>query len=256
MALSPEFGSDGTVFAGVTGGVLRSADSGATWEVVLLPTPPPQVTSLALSPDYARDGTVLAGTLEDGVFRSDDRGRSWVAWNFGLLDLNTLALAISPDFGTDETLFAAAESGIFRSTNGGRAWREVAFPVELAPVLSLALSTAYATDGTLFAGTEAHGLFVTRDRGRTWERLGEGMLGGAVNGLVVTPGSGNSLHILAALGQVVFLSRDGGQNWQDPQVTVEEEVGFTTAVAPGGLGQGALVLVGRTDGEVQSVTVP
>ncbi|HUW14652.1 MAG TPA: hypothetical protein VM537_33335, partial [Anaerolineae bacterium] len=229
---------------------------GTTWEVVLLPTPPPQVTSLALSPDYARDGTVLAGTLDDGVFRSDDRGRSWVAWNFGLLDLNTLALAISPDFGKDETLFAAVESGIFRSTNGGRAWREVPFPVELAPVLSLALSPAYATDGTLFAGTEAHGLFVTRDRGQTWDRLGEAMIGGAVNGLAVTPGADNSLHIVAGLGQVVFLSRDGGQNWQDCQLTAEGEVGFTTLAAPGGLGQGALVLVGRTDGEVQRVTVP
>lgn len=255
VALSPAFGSDRVVFAGVGGGVLRSTDGGATWDVLMLPTPPPHVTSLALSPDFARDGTVLAGTLEDGVFRSTDRGRSWVAWNFGLLDLNTLALAISGQFAADETLFVATESGIFRSHNGGRAWREVPFPIEFAPVLSVALTPSYATDGTVFAGTEGHGLLVSRDGGQTWGCLGEGTMGGAVNGLVVAPGPAASLDVLAVLGEAVLLSRDGGQKWKAVHVAVEDDVVFTAASAPLGLRQGALLLLGRTDGQVQRVTL-
>jgi photosystem II stability/assembly factor-like uncharacterized protein len=256
VALSPDFGRDGTVFAGVAGGVLRSTDGGAGWQVVTLPTPPPHVTSLLVSPDYARDGTVLGGTLEDGVLRSGDRGRNWVAWNFGLLDLNTLAMSISSDYAADETVFVGTESGIFRSINGGRAWREVAFPVEFAPVLSLALSPNYSVDGTLLAGTEAHGLFVSRDRGGSWDPSAEGTAQGAVNGLVVSAGSSGALHILALLGHGVLLSRDGGQAYEDCGVAPETDEGFTTAAAPSGLEEGALLLIGQTDGRVQSVTVP
>ena len=173
-----------SVFAGVSGGVLRSFDGGATWLTTPLPPPPPVVSGLVLSPDYARDGTVLAATVEDGVFRSGDRGSQWESWNFGLLDLDVYSIAISPAFGDplgssglgssgDETLYVGTETGIFRSTNGGRAWREVGFDTDLAPVLSLALSPDYARDGCLYAGTASQGLYCSGDRGRTWARIGE-----------------------------------------------------------------------------------
>ena len=250
VVVSPNFEMDRSVFAGVPGGVLRSIDGGQVWSVASFPPPPPFVSALVVSPNFAQDGTLLVGTLEDGVFRSGDRGEHWAAWNFGLLDLNALCLAISPDFASDETLFAGTESGIFRSTNGGRAWREVDFPMECAPVLSLAVSPAFEADGFLLAGTESNGLFCSGDRGSSWERLGEGVVAGAVNSILLAPQFPAKPDVLVLLEDALLISRDGGRLWSDWKPGLSLEHGTSCVAAPHGLDPGAPLLVGQLDGGV------
>jgi len=253
VAVSPDFPSDHTVFAGVAGAILRSYDGGQTWYASALPTPPPVVSCLAVSPDYARDGVVFAGTMEDGVFRSSDRGDHWVRWNFGLLDLHVMALALSPAFAADETLYAGVESGIFRSTNGGRAWREVPFPTELAPVLSLALSPAFKQDGLLLAGTEEHGLWCSRDAGRSWSRLGEGVIEGSVNAILLAADFPRTPLILAVTSAGVLLSDDGGGAWSEVAVDLPADESVVAVAAPNGLRRGGALLLGLSSGGVVRV---
>jgi photosystem II stability/assembly factor-like uncharacterized protein len=250
VAVSPAFKSDHIVFGGVPGGITRSVDGGNDWGVSILPSPPPLVSALALSPNFGQDGVVFASTVDDGVLRSADRGSRWAAWNFGLLDLSVFCIAISSDFADDETLFAGVETGVFRSTNGGRAWRETDFPIDFAPVLSLALSPDYAKSGVLFAGTESYGLFRSGDRGRTWQRLGEKTIIGAVNGIILSPEFPAKPHVLVALGTALLISRDGGQSWTDWKDGLDLEQGVASVAAPQGLDAGAPVLVGLVGGDV------
>jgi photosystem II stability/assembly factor-like uncharacterized protein len=259
--------AEGHVFAGVSGGVLRSLDGGVTWQPSPLPPPPPIVSGLALSPGYARDGTVLAATVEDGVFRSGDRGSQWESWNFGLLDLDVYCIAISPAFAGplearpleasgDETLYVGTETGIFRSTNGGRAWREVGFDTDLAPVLSLALSPDYARDGCLYAGTASQGMYRSGDRGRTWERVGEAapsLAGGpaqSVSALLLSPEYPAKPQVLAMLANDLLVSRDGGATWDAWSPDLDLGPGAACVAAPLGLDPGAPLLVGLLDGQV------
>lgn len=248
VTLSPDFGSDQTVFAGVQGGVLCSTDGGDTWQAALLPSPPPDLSTVIVSPDFTRDGIVLAGTMEDGVFRSTNGGRRWHSANFGLLDLHVLCLAISPDFANDETILAGTESGIFRSTNGGRSWREVDFAAELAPVLSLALSPNYAGDAIVLAGTETCGLFCSKDKGNTWTRLGQDLTSVAINGIVTSLEHTGKLEILILLSERLIVSRDGGQRWSTWKKKVRFRQSLTSVAAPSGLRRGAPLLVGLADG--------
>lgn len=248
-ALSPAFASDRTAFAGVHGAILRSLDRGATWQYALLRTPAPVVTCLAVSPNYEEDGIAFAGTLEDGVFRSADRGGRWAAWNFGLIDLAALCLAVSPAFGEDETLFAGTETGLFRSGNGGRAWRETGLPTDLAPVLSLAISPDYTQDGLLFAGTESNGLWASVDRGVSWSPVaaaGEG----AVNALLVARGEAG-LALAALVEDGLRISADRGATWRAVPLALPDGVAPICLAAPEGLGKGALILVGCSDGAVR-----
>jgi photosystem II stability/assembly factor-like uncharacterized protein len=242
VAVSPDFESSPYVLAGTQGGFLRSTDGGENWQVVMLPPPPPLISTLAISPDFAQDGTVLAGTMEDGVFRSANRGSDWSRWNFGLLDLNVLCMVISPNFAQDEMLLVGTESGIFRSANGGRAWREVDFPIDYAPVLSLALSPANGGGDALIVGTEAHGVFYSSASKEE-----------AVNGIVLSPEFPTKPQILAALSERLLVSRDGGQSWADWKAGLIVEQGISVVVAPYGLDQGVELLVGTMEGQVLKI---
>ena len=254
VAFSPDFAGDRTLFAGALGGVMRSRDGGRTWRVSVLPPPPPLVSGLVVSPAFAEDGVVVAGTVEDGILHSADRGETWRRWNFGLLDLSVLALAISPVFAADEALFAGTETGVFVSANGGRAWKETGFPDAAAPILALAVSSRFGEDGVVWAGTERHGLWRSADRGASWERVGGGMIDGAVNQIVLASADAVEDLLLVAQPEALLLSRDGGTTWA---VVAEERIGggIASVAAPFGLVSGATLLLGRRDGSLTRVSL-
>lgn len=252
VVLSPDFVSDHTIFAGVQGGVLRSLNGGRTFRAAVLPSPPPLVSCLAVSPAFTQDGILLAGTLDAGVCRSDNRGTDWAAWNFGLLDLNVLSMAISPGFADDDTLFIGTETGVFRSTNGGRAWRESSLPVGFVPVLSLALSPGFADDGMLFAGTEGAGLWVSCDRGQTWEQRPEPTFTGAVNSIILSPDFPAQPNIVVHLDDQLLTSNDAACSWTELSLPAQQKVACVTVVhSDGACSQ---LLASLSDGAIVPIT--
>lgn len=250
VAIAADFEHDPRVFAGLSGGILRSLNGGQVWENVPLPPPPPVISTLELSPNFEQDGIVFAATLEDGVLFSADRGHHFGAWNFGLLDLNILFLAISPDFAQDETVFVGTQSGIFRSTNGGRAWREVDLPVGYEAVLSLALSPDFARDSILLAGTELQGLLLSTDSGESWRRLGADVFTEAINAVQLAPDFSARPEILALHAGTLLHSADRGETWNLWREDILADQQVTAILAPHGFDPGALVLVGLLNGNV------
>lgn len=243
VALSPEYGADGIIVAGINGGVARSADAGESWDALPFRSPPPLVTCLALSPSFRTDGIILAGAFEDGLFRSEDGGRSWRAFNFGLFDHNVYCLALSPRFADDDLAFIGTSSGIYRSENGGRFWRDLPLPSGDETVLSLAFSPQFKGDSTLFAGTEAHGLLRSSDGGATWRRLKAPL--GAVNAIVALAAADGSLGLAAQIDEGAFTSGDNGGSWR------EMAAGDVQAAAAG---RNGALLLGMADGSVRRVT--
>ncbi len=234
---------DGTLFVGVSGGILTSIDSAQTWVKSALPTPPPFITTIVISPDFSRDGTALAGSLEDGVFVTVDRGQTWRAWNFGLLDQNSYSLAFSPDFSREKHVYAGTESGIFYSKNGGRSWQTLSFPHEISPVLTLAV----ASDKTIWAGTDSNGLFYSVDAGASWE---QSIAAGSVNHIILSPQFPTKAGILAMVDDRLLISRDRGQIWTLVRQSLSSEGAFTTVIAPVGLDAGSILLLGSDEGKI------
>ncbi len=260
LAVAPGRSADESIFVGLSGGILYTRDAGQTWYSGKVPSPPPVIACLAVSPNYMQDGIVLAGSMEDGVLRSADRGQSWSAWNFGLLDLGVMCLAISPDFADDETVFAGTESSLFRSMNGGRAWREVEMPSGYDPVMSLACSPDFSQQpgrgGVLFAGTESQGLYRSLDRGKNWQKVGEGLLEGIIQNLYLAQSASGSLDCLAVADGKTYLSRDQGDTWcpvWEDHTLLQPAV---AALAKDGLQPGTPAWIGFANGEVARVVLP
>ncbi len=156
MAISPNYATDQTIFAGTWGnGVFKSVNGGASWTAVNTGVSSIYVVSLAISPNYAADQTIFAGTWGSGVVKSVNGGASWTSAYSGVIDPTVNFLAISPGYATDQTIFAGTYSGgVFKSVDGGVIWTAVNTGLSGLGLYvdSLAISSAYPCDGTLFDG--------------------------------------------------------------------------------------------------------
>jgi len=138
--------SNQVVIAGcVSGGIMRSADGGATWNLV---TPSQQIhsfTALAQDPRTGQENTWYAGTgealgnsaaatgaffLGHGIFKSTDNGVTWTALTSTQSTLESFnnafdivhKIAVHPLTGD---VYVAAQNTIQRSQNGGTTWTAV-----------------------------------------------------------------------------------------------------------------------------------
>jgi photosystem II stability/assembly factor-like uncharacterized protein len=176
MAIDP--GHPAELYASVeVGGLLRSADGGATWECVTegLYTVDDAVDLHGVVVNPARRGTVLViGRI--GMFRSEDRGAHWQHVRLPPLTPRGTycrALTLAPD----------------------------------DP------ATYYVGAGTDFDGDEGV-LLVSRDDGRSWEGLDLGAKPRrTLFGVAVDPGAPAHVYC-ASKGGEVFRSHDRGATWQ------------------------------------------
>jgi photosystem II stability/assembly factor-like uncharacterized protein len=252
VAVSPGFDRDHTLFVGVPGGILRSTDEGATWEVFTFPTPPPVFSSIVLSTHYPQDGVAFASTTEDGVYRSEDHGRLWSPSNFGLLDLQAYCMAISPDFANDEMLLIGCESGIFRSTNGGRAWREVNLQLGYVSVFHLEISPDFHDDKMIFAGTDGQGLLISTDGGDNWVPSGD--IADPVDAIVLEKDFQNNDSLFVLTNGQILLSQDRGKSFTAWEPGASEAGLITAICAPQGFTSGRPVLLGLQGGSVKVIS--
>lgn len=147
----------------------------------------------------------LAGT-ERGLLRSADGGQTWTRRVLGLASRVT-ALAVSPS--DREVVLAATRLALHRSADGGQTWQEVAAAPLDVPVASL----QFLPDGQGVLGTSTRGLVLSRDQGRSWMRRGGGLPLSNVSSVAVLP-DGHSLVASDFDHAALYLSRDGGQNWE------------------------------------------
>ncbi len=190
LVTSPSFEQDSSALAAtLTGGVLRSEDSGQTWTAANFGLGDFEVTALLWQPN----DTVLAATV-NGIYRSPNGGRAWreTAGNEGQA---VAALVQLPD----GRLLAALEAGGLLISDDGARWSELAhdLPDEIEPAALCVLD-----DGALLLGAVDSGIFRSDDGGSHWSPVcGEGVFSLAQSAGIIYAGSGTD----------VLMSRDGWQ---------------------------------------------
>ena len=256
---SLEAGGDdqpGVLWAGtLPGGLFKSSDRGASWELVRALWDVPQrrewfgggydVPGIhSISVDPRNSDHVLVGVSCGGVWRTEDGGASWAVSSTGMRanymppELNeneavqdphrVARSALSPD-----SLWCQHHNGIWRSRNGGRGWEEITdvplsnfgFAVAVHPLDGNTAWFAPAeSDQRRIPVDSALAVTRTRDGGRSFEVLRAGLPQRECYDLVYRHGlavsdDGNSL-IMASTTGGVWVSDDAGDSWQTVSSTM------------------------------------
>jgi hypothetical protein len=201
-----------SVFAATKDGdILRSTNSGTTWDVVADGVDVGEtVKSVAIDPlatniVYAGDFQLNAVTR---IIRSTDGGTSWV-------DLPTGAAAayvLQVDPVTSGTVWAAGTGtpNVIKSLNGFQQYTDE----EPAAGLAYALALAPSAPNTLYCAIEDAGIYKTTDGAATsWvlKNNGLGMTPPSIAALLVDTNNANRVHAGTESGY--YTTTDGGDNW-------------------------------------------
>ena len=246
----------GVLWAGtLPGGLFKSRDRGASWELVrsLWEVPQraewfgggydvPGIHSICVDP--RNSDHVLVAVSCGGVWRTEDGGASWTVSATGMRadymppELNENEAVQDPhrvvrSHSDPDLLWCQHHNGMWRSADGGRRWEEITG----VPVSNFGFAVAvHPQDGKTawFAPAEADqrripvgtalALTRTRDGGRTFTELREGLPQEGCYDLVyrhglAVSGDGRQLLMASTTGGV-WLSEDGGDSWQTVSTTM------------------------------------
>ncbi len=229
------------IAAGVSGGIWRSINNGATWTQTSLPSQINSATCIAQDTRVGYQDTWYIGTgesygsasggyafhLGNGIFKSTDNGLSW-----SLLPSTTSNtpqsfdnyfdlvhnIAVNPVTGT---IYAAASNTIMSSKNGGNTWE-----LELSTLASSAFSEVIATpSGQIFAAINSSvsesGIWKSTNDGSSWTKITPSGFPSTYGRIVlaVAPSDENRIYLLANTpgfgksGHSFWASNNGGSSW-------------------------------------------
>ena len=177
VLFSPTYATTHELFVGTSGKGLQIVNTATDAVSAAVMTPPSAqsfaVTSLATSPAFASDGILFVGTSRIGLLISKDGGRTLADSSTGIANSRVNVVAVSPAFADDKTVFfGTAYQGVARTVDGGQSVAYCNTGLTDLSVVQLAVSPSYAVDGTVAVGTDGGGLFVSHDKGTTWQSAG------------------------------------------------------------------------------------
>lgn len=152
------------VFVAGQHGLSRSSNGGRTWSGGLHEYPFNDMSAVAFAPGQPE--RMLAASWYGGLTRSADTGATWEPIP-GTDFLRASALAFdprNPDVVLASTLFD--DIRIYRSTDGGTTWEASDIGTE-----GTIRHLTFSTDGTEVVAAGEGGVFLSRDGGRTWQRV-------------------------------------------------------------------------------------
>lgn len=249
IAVSPNFAQDQTLYVGTErDGIYVSTDGGTNWRPLSSLLAGQSVNCLAISPDGQ---TLLAGA-ENGIYRSVDGGRQWVLTTDGAF--LALAVAIAPDGTAvagayqegafqlpantggwqpvsmgltahvppvvlrdqENRLYLLDIDGVLvTSSDAGNTWQPCNHALAAAPVLAVAMATGEM--GSRLYAVTADALYCTQTPLTTTAWRSHPLpLADSVPTLLACalPGAQNSVLLLADETGNLYLSPQGGEQWQ------------------------------------------
>ncbi len=215
---------------------MRSMETPGVWELAGPTNIGGRVTAVAVNP--LNTDEIFVGTADGGVFKSIDGGTSFspIFDEVGILSIG--AISIDPVdtsivyVGTGEANSSGDSfdgNGIYASYDGGNTWFHLGLD-STAHIARIVVNPAndsiiyVAAMGRLFSTNPHRGLYRSRDRGATWERvLYINDTTGCIDVVLNPPDTvyaamwhrlrGPDFRMVGGSGSGIFKSVDGGESW-------------------------------------------
>ena len=238
------------VYVGTIGeGLWRSTDNGASFtrasDGMFVEC---HVRALVVHPHHPR---ILYLGSEQGLFRSEDGASNWSRVESPLDGLQIWSLLLLPS-NPDVILAGTCPSRLFRSEDAGRTWTEAtATMVQHCPRIMNTRVTTLVADpenpAGVWAGVEIDGIRRSRDGGRTWQALGQGLSSLDIHALAIVLNRCRPKRLLAATNNDMNLSTDDGATWKPLQVGRSLPWSYCRALAQP-IGRQDVILLGNGSG--------
>jgi photosystem II stability/assembly factor-like uncharacterized protein len=181
-------------------GLLRSEDSGTTWQTI----------SLEGKADFhdlttAADSVLGLNSTTQAILRSGDDGATWTT------EATTTALSLAVDSANPEILWAAGPDGLERSTDRGATLT----PSPEAPPLVHVASSAYSIAGATIDGT----VWSLDPGSATWSQVGQ--LEGQPQAFDIID-IGDKTVQFAVDDRAIVVSHDNGRTWTPVPLTLKQ----------------------------------
>lgn len=199
-------------------GLYVSHDGGRAWTEMNDGLQNTEIGVLVLDP--TEGGSAYAVTTR-GVHKTEGGGKRWTPMNQGdtFTDsfdfIGLVALSTHP-----ATLYLASHQGLYTRKAGDAGWVPVGDPFAGKQISALAydpgsqrLYAAVFRRGVLETLQEG-GLFVSKDEGKQWTRLGDGLAQDRIRVIRFDPSDSRTIY-LATSGRGVLKSVNGGKSWKE-----------------------------------------
>ncbi len=257
--------SDVSYLGAASGGVWKTEDRGVNWKPVFDDMDDSSIGALAIAPSSHRQ--IWAGTGEtflirpahavgNGIYKSSDAGKTWK--HMGLEKSFRISRVIVHPLDTNivyvgvlgHTHGPQQEKGVYKTTDGGRTWNRVLFVNEFTGASDLSIdpknpNTIYAAmwqveikTWNLNSGGAGSGIYRSKDAGKTWEPLRNGLQSGPTHpvGKTSVDVAYSNPKVLYALVEDkeprLYRSENGGDSWKLMQQdhSMAQRAGYYTRV--------------------------
>jgi len=191
--------SSSLILAGLsTGEIVRSSDSGRTWQAVK------NLSDKIIDIQFGPTDTIYALASRTGLYKSTDAGITWTKITDSLSGQNlvpsnqatssvTAFYNLALDLKQAGVLYLGTEQGLFRTVNDGTNWAFIALPVKNAALRVSATAVDPGNSNTIYAGIDST-MYKSINGGLTW---GTKVLPTSVvvHVILINPSSPNIIYI-------------------------------------------------------------
>jgi hypothetical protein len=215
--------SENRIYAGTRGGgvylgVINDADYTVSWTTTNGPMP--TIYNIQLAVDPADSDVVYAGSYPGGMFKTVDGGKTWKDKNFFLPSFDVddpirqgyYRFAIDPA-NSNRLYFGIYGKGVYLSNDGADSQMPMfgdSNEMFMTDVIDVVVHPG--DSNTVYAATE-DGVFVTKDRGKSWSEMSEGLIVRDIKTLAI---NGDGKLYAGSKGYGIYIYNEAAQYWEGP----------------------------------------
>ena len=194
-----------TIYMATNAGMFKSLDRGNSWAQITVPKPKTPAKKTTGNKTPAKK---TAAKVTKPVPEPTPEPTPVEPGIIPVLDKKIKVLAYTED--GKNGYFAGTDEGLYRSYDLAKGWEKVPFGDGISENVFVIYSSPQMP-GIIWVGTDRSGVIVSRDDGKTWQKVDGVPSEVPISSIAADPKRPQNIYV--GTTQTLYVSRDGGRNW-------------------------------------------